>query len=721
MVKKIIIYFMLSTLFLPLTSIADEGMWLPILLKKREADMQKNGMKITTQDIYNVNNSSLKDAVMMFGRGCTGEFISNEGLLITNHHCGYSNIVAQSTVERDYLTNGFWAYSKGEELPCAGLTITLLAYMEDVTSKVLEGVNNKLSEKERSLIIDKNIKTICEAATKDNHYKAEIKPFYYGNQYFLYVNEVFTDIRLVGAPPSNIGKFGGDTDNWMWPRHTGDFSMFRVYANKDNKPSKYSKDNIPYTPKKFLKINRKGVSEGDFTFVFGYPGTTQQFLTSHAVNQIAKNENPARIKLRSARLDVYNNAMNESPAQRLRYASGVAGIANGWKKWIGETKGINRLDVVSKKQDFERKFEIWANVTEQRKEEYSGIISSFEKTYSEIAPLEMSYLYLNEAVLASDFMKNTKDVLFMIKRATKNNYTKQTSQKEADLLLEKLEKYFNNDYEKHNIVDRTIFIQTMKIFYEDFANKKYNWIKERIDLNFKSSPEAYFSYVYDNSFLSSKKKAEKALKKFKIEKSLSDPAVELLSALWGDVIEKDMPRLTALESRIDSLYRVYVKGQMEMESAKEFYPDANLTLRVAYGNVKPYKPKDGVSYKSYTTIEGIMEKENPDIYDYVVVPKLKELYNKKDYGRYTNEKGEMPVAFIASNHTTGGNSGSPVMDANGNLVGINFDRCWEGTMSDIAYDLDQCRNISLDIRYCLFIIEKLAGANNLIKEMSIIE
>ncbi len=721
MFKKSLILIIAFSILSPLVSRADEGMWLPLLLQKREADMQKKGMKISAKDIYDVNNSSLKDAVMLFGGGCTGEFVSNEGLLLTNHHCGYGHIVAQSTVERDYLTNGFWAFSKQEELPCKGLSITLLAYMEDVTEKVLEGVTDKLSERERKALINANIKLIIADVTKDSHYKAEIKPFYYGNQYFLYVNEVFTDVRLVGAPPSNIGKFGGDTDNWMWPRHTGDFSMFRVYASKDNKPADYSKDNIPFTPKKFLKINLKGLNEGDFTFVFGYPGTTQQFLTSHAVDRIANYEDPARIKLRRERLDVYNHAMNQSPDQRLRYAASVAGIANGWKKWMGEVKGLKRMNSVERKIDFENHFNVWANTTQQRKETYGGLIENFEKLYAEKSTIEMSYLYLVEAVLASDLMKNGRSILAIIDKTERNNLSKDAIQVEADKVLERMNSYFANDYVNHKMVDKEIFVDVMSTYYEDFAKTNSLLIKEKVDNSFSGNARNYFNYVYDNSFLSCQKTTKKTLKKFRIKDALSDPAIELLSAVWGDVIGKDMPILNELDLQIDSLYRHYVVGIMDMNSGKDFYPDANLSLRVAYGNIKPYKPRDGVNYFTHTTIKGIMEKENPDIYDYVVEKKLKELYKTKDYGRYANADGEVSVCFIASNHTTGGNSGSPVLDANGHLVGINFDRNWEGTMSDIMYDPDQCRNISIDIRYCLFIIDKFAGAKNLIQEMTIVE
>ncbi len=719
--RTIILFSLLTIIFSPVVVLGDEGMWLPLLLKSRESDMMKKGMKITAKDIYDINNSSLKDAVMLFGRGCTGEFVSEEGLLLTNHHCGYSYIVNQSTVERDYLTNGFWAMSKEEELPCEGLSVTQLVYMEDVTQKVLVGISNSLTEKERQTIIDKNIDVIIKEATANTHYSAVVKPFYYGNQYFLYVNEVYTDVRLVGAPPSNIGKFGGDSDNWMWPRHTGDFSIFRVYANKDNKPAKYSKDNVPFKPKKFLKISLKGVEEGDFTFVFGYPGTTKQFLTSFAVDRIANFEDPARIKLRDVRLKIYNAAMNESSAQRLRYASSVAGIANGWKKWIGEVRGLKRLNAVEKKKEFEREFNIWVNVTSKRKQEYGDLISSFDSFYKESSNLEMAYLYLSEALMASDLMKNGRAVLSIIQKANQDTLSKEAVQKEADKVLGRLNNYFSNDYDKHRVVDRDIFVEVMNIYYNDFAKSNYPWMEEKIKSNYGNDAKKYFASVYDRSFLSNPKQAEKYLKKFKANKILSDPAMELLSAIWGSVVEEDLSRLAEIDLKIDSLYRVYVRGIMEMQPEKDFYPDANLTLRVTYGNIKPYKPRDGVTYRTYTTLKGIMEKENPEIYDYVVEKKLKELYAKEDYGRYANSKGEMPVAFIASNHTTGGNSGSPVMDANGNLIGINFDRNWEGTMSDILYDPDQCRNISIDIRYCLFIIDKFAGAKNIIQELTIVE
>ena len=719
--KKVSVSFALMMLLM-FNAFADEGMWLPLLLGNKQADMQKNGMKISAEDIYSANHSSLKDAVVLFGRGCTGEFVSSQGLLLTNHHCGYSFIVSHSTVEADYLTNGFWAENKSAELPCKGLTVTLLVYMQDVTAEVLKGVEN-VSQAEREKIIERNIGEVAAKATEGTHYEAVIKPFYYGNQYFMYVNEVFRDVRLVGAPPSNIGKFGGDTDNWMWPRHTGDFSVFRVYANKNNEPADYSPENVPYVPKKHLKINLNGVKEGDFTFVFGYPGTTRQFLTSDAVDFVQNYDDPARIKLRTEILDVYNRAMNNSAAQRLRYASEVASVANGWKKWQGEVRGLKRLDTKNKKIEFENNFTEWAASSSERTKLYGGVLPALKKTYAESQQARLAYIYINEALLASDMMYQALQVSKLA------NLSKEAKDMEkinsvAENIYKSLKAGFENDYANHRLVDKKIFVRTMSIYYNDFAKNHYDWLVQDFSKSKKQSIEDYFASVYEASFLTNPKQVEKLLAGYKsknYKKIESDPAVMLCSHIITAFNEKDGAIISNANAATDSLYRVYVAGIMQMDTIKEFYPDANLTLRVAYGNVKSYEPKDGVVYKPYSTIEGIMQKENPDIYDYKVEKKLKQLYSEKDYGRYANEKGEMPVAFIASNHTTGGNSGSPVLDANGDLIGINFDRNWEGTMSDIMYDPSQCRNISLDIRYCLFIIDKFAGAKHLVDEMTIVK
>ena len=702
--KKIFAILVLATLSLP--SFADEGMWIPMLLQRNEAAMQKAGMHISAKDIYDINHASLKDAILLFGGGCTGEFVSDEGLLLTNHHCGYSYIVKHSSVEHDYLTNGFWAMSRDQEIPCPGLSVTRLVRMEDVTKQVLEGVTDETTEQDREKIVEKNIATITAKAVEGTHYKAIIKPFYYGNQYFMYVNEVFTDVRMVGAPPSNIGKFGGDTDNWMWPRHTGDFSMFRVYA-KDGKPADFSEENTPYRPLKHLEISLKGIDEGDFTFVFGYPGTTRRYVTHDHVDLAANAENPVRIALRDIRLAHYNAAMQQSPAQRLKYASRVASIANGWKKWQGETLGIERLHGVEQKMEQEAAFRKWA----ADKPQYRDVLDQLEDNYARLREVEMEWTYFNEAVMASDFM-NRALLLWRIANAKDEASAQQT----AGVLLASNVSYFE-DFDLHSPVDEAIFLETFNYMWE-------HGFAPFLSVQDATALETMLKKIYAKSALNNQKKLEKLLttKPSKMREAVAkDPAVELFVKAYN-FCYSDAKRNTYNEAddNIQRLMRTYIKGMMEQFPDSNFFPDANLTLRVAYGHVEGFKPKDATYYTAYSTIEGIMEKENPNVYDYRVEPKLKELWQHKDYGQYANKKGELPVAFIATNHTTGGNSGSPVLNADGQLVGINFDRCWEGTMSDLLFDPAYCRNISLDIRYCLFIIDKFAGARHLVDEMTLI-
>ncbi len=728
--KKIFMF--LSLAALTFSALADEGMWIPMLLGRNEADMQKAGMRITAKDIYDINKACLKDAILLFNQGCTGEYVSGEGLFLTNHHCGYSYITMHSTVEHDYLTNGFWAMSRDQEIPCPGLTATRLVRMEDVTAQVLDGVGPETSEGERATIVERNIKRITERAVEGTHYKAIIKPFYYGNQYFMYINEVFTDVRLVGAPPSNIGKFGGDTDNWMWPRHTGDFSMFRVYAGADNKPANYSKDNRPYKPLKFLEISLDGVSEGDFTFVFGYPGTTQRYVTSDAVELAANIENPIRIDLRTIRLKHYNHAMNQSPAQRLKYASKVASIANGWKKWQGETQGINRLKGVEQKREFESRYQEWA----KDKPQYYNVLPQMHEAYDRLRPIEVELTYYSEAVRASDLMQRAQAY-----RQLAQEDDEVSAVGAVNKLKEANDKYFK-DFEQHTVVDRAIFVETMLYMwqagYAPYLNTK---------TGDRASVQKQLEKIYDESLLNNEKKLRSFLDSYTVKsgkKLMKDPAVALFDQAY--TLAYDPQKLATYRrayADVQRLMRTYVKGMMEMQPDVNFFPDANLTLRVAYGHVEGFRPRDGVYYKPYSTLDGIMQKENPDIYDYVVEPKLKELYALRDYGRYgittttvdstviengnetitnytTHTTKTMPVGFIATNHTTGGNSGSPVLNADGRLIGLNFDRVWEGTMSDLLFDPDYCRNITLDIRYCLFIIDKFAGAGHLVDEMTLV-
>lgn len=692
-------------------AISQGGMWLPLYLQYNQKDMQSKGLRISTKEIYDEDNASIKDAVVLFGRGCTGEFVSEKGLLFTNHHCGYGEIVRHSTVDHDYLTNGFAAYSLTEELPCPGLTVTLLQYMKDVTNEVLQGVSSSMSEKKRVVKISENIKSITERVTQGTNLDAYIKPLYYGNQYMLYVNKIYKDVRLVAAPPSNIGKFGGDTDNWMWPRHTGDFSVFRVYADDNNEPSEYNKNNKPYRPKKFLNISLKDKQEGDFTFVMGYPGTTRQFLTSYAVEDVQNLEDPTRIKLRTEILNVYKMAQEESPAKRLRYASDVASIANGWKKWQGEVKGLKLLNAIVKKQ-------------EQEKD--NPLMPLFKKIYDNNRNSKMEQLYMSEAVLASDFMTQAKRLLSLIDLSINDSVADIVLTTEIDNLINDLDEYYSNDFIAHRKVDSAIFVRTMTIFYNDFAKDNYLFLRDKIN----TIPiENYFADIYEKSILTHPSKMQKLLKNYsrrKVKKIINDPAIELLSPIWGEYINITVPKLKENNIILDSLYRIntahYLASYKDNKKSEDvsmndgIFPDANLTLRVTYGNIAPFKPKDGVNYRHYTTIAGIMEKEDPNVYDYVVEKKLKDIYYNNEMSPYGDR-----VAFIATNHTTGGNSGSPVMDADGNLIGLNFDRNWEGTMSDILYDKDLCRNITLDVRYCLLIIDKYLEAKNLIEELKIIK
>ena len=704
--KKIIIAIVIVLLAVPAAK-ADEGMWIPMLLGRNEAAMQRAGLHISAKDIYDINHASLKDAVLLFGGGCTGEFVSHEGLVLTNHHCGYSYIVKHSTVEHDYLTNGFWAMSREQEIPCPGLSVTRLVRMEDVTAQVLAGVTDETTEADREKIVQKNIEEVTAKAVEGTHYKAIVKPFYFGNQYFMYVNEVFTDVRLVGAPPSNIGKFGGDTDNWMWPRHTGDFSMFRVYVGKDNLPADYSKDNVPYQPLKHLEISLKGVEEGDFTFVFGYPGTTRRYVTHDAVDLAANVENPIRIALRDIRLEHYNAAMRQSAAQRLKYASRVASIANGWKKWQGETLGINRLGGVDQKLNQEAEFQRWA----QDKPQYRDVLDQMERNYANLREVETEWTYFSEAVLASDFM-NRAMRLWRIANAKDET----EAQLQAGVLLSSSVGYFE-DFDEHSPIDEAIFLETFEYMWErGFA--PYMGVNDAVTL------ETTLKKIYAKSALNDLKKLEKMLtaKPAKLQEAVAkDPAVQLFVKAYNYAYDNaKRQQYNEANDNINRLMRTYIKGMMEQYPDSNFFPDANLTLRVAYGHVEGFKPKDATYYTAYSTIDGIMEKEDPGVYDYRVEPRLKELWKNKDYGQYANKKGELPVAFIATNHTTGGNSGSPVLNADGQLIGINFDRCWEGTMSDLLFDPAYCRNISLDIRYCLFVIDKYAGAGHLVQEMTLV-
>ena len=653
--KTILLAVLLTVSLFPLK--ADEGMWLPALISQRIADMQAKGLKLSAEDIYSVNQASLKDAVVLFGSGCTGELVSDQGLLFTNHHCGYSYIQKHSSVEHDYLKDGFWALNRGEELPNPGLTVRFLERMEDVTAQVLKGYKpGKMDELDRIKIVKKNSEKLKEQAVKDGKgLKASVEALYYGNQYFLFVFREYTDVRLVGAPPSSIGKFGGETDNWMWPRHTGDFSIFRIYAGKDNLPADYSEDNIPYTPKKSLKISRAGVKEGDFTFVYGCPGSTQEYVHSEAVKYISEVSDPEKIALRTTRLQIMKKYMDKSQAVRIQYSSKYAGVANAWKKWQGEAKGLKKMKTVATKQAYEARFREWAQGTE-----YKDVLDNLAYIYAERNALYRAYEYYNETVRSIERLRMVSGRPFEMK-----------------------------DY--YQPIDEETFVALMEAFDKnlDDAYKPAYFLQKRAEYD---SMEAWKDDVFASD--------EDA-------RALSDA----LDAFYRGAI---VSKVRSLNESLQLVYRDYMRAQMAFEPEKAFYPDANLTLRVAYGHVEGYRPADAIYYHPVSTLRGIIEKDNPDIFDYNIPQTLRDIYAQGGHE-------DQPVCFLATNHTTGGNSGSPVLNAEGNLIGINFDRVWEGTLSDLAFDPDVCRNISLDVRYILFIIKEIGHADYLLDEMAFVD
>jgi len=707
---------------LPFTLLAKEGMWLPYLLQQlNESEMKDMGMHISASDIYDINKASIKDAILQFGGGCTGEVVSDQGLVLTNHHCGYGSIQKHSSVEHDYLTNGFWANNLTEELPNPGLSVTFLVRMEDVTDKIMQGITKGMPEAERTKILTQNNARIISEAIKGTTYEARVRPFYYGNQYILLVSQTYRDIRLVGAPPSNIGKFGGDTDNWMWPRHTGDFSVFRIYADKDGKPAAYSKTNVPYKPKYSLPISLKGVNKGDFTFVFGYPGSTQEYIPSQAIQLTAEVRNPVSIKLRDIRLNIMNEYQKLDAGVRIQYASKNAGIANGWKKMIGESRGIKQINGIEKRKDFEKSFEEWVNATPERKAQYGNLLPQFSTIFTELTPLTLAYTYYAEGIMGTESISYSASFANLVALCKTKNAGADDIQKSVDALQKNTQNFFKDYYQP---IDKKTFASLIKTVVTEMDPKYLPKILTDLSKKYKGDYNLMANKVFQQSLFTSQDKIEAFLKNFrakdyrKIEK---DPIFIIASNSAQSIDVTLAEHRKSLQSQSDSLQRIYMKAQMEMQPNKRFYPDANSTLRVAYGKIDDYKAADAVSYDYFSTLDGIMQKENPDVYDYVVEKHLKELWVNKDYGQYGDKDGKMHVGFIASNHTTGGNSGSPVLNADGNLIGINFDRNWEGTMSDLTYDPDLCRNISLDIRYCLFIIDKFAGAHRLIDEMKLIK
>lgn len=703
---------LLLLLFVIQTQAQQGGMWIPSLLNgMNEKEMKSLGMKMSIKEIYDVNQSSLKDAVPQFNGGCTSEVISPKGLILTNHHCGFDAIQNHSSVAHDYLANGFWAYKMEDELPNENLVVTFIVKIEDVTTKVLEGTANLTSEAEKQKKIQENITALSASLPKENWQENKIRTFFEGNQYMLFVTETFKDVRLVGAPPTSIGKFGSDTDNWVWPRHTGDFSLFRIYADKNNRPANYSKDNVPYVPKHFLPISLDGVKEDDFTMVFGYPGKTTEYLPAVAIAQIANELNPAKIEVRDQALKVADGFMRKDNAIKIQYASKYASIANYWKKWIGEKQGLKKSNAVEIKRNQEKAFQEKV-IKAGKQAEYGNLLSDFEKNYTEIAPYALARDYFSEVALRNTELLSVGYKLYQLEQVYNSKGEQAFTDRKNNLIAGLAD--FYKDFNPN--VDQKVFEQLILLYATKVP-------KEFLPTNLSNINAADLATeIYGQSKLVNYNGLKELLSgdsKTVLANLNADKGFLLIKNMADKYSKEVVPKYDEINLRITALQRTYMKAQLELNKNSRIFPDANSTLRITYGKVKGYKPKDATIYSPITYLDGVMEKYIPGDYEFDVPAKLIDLYKTKNYGQY-GENGKMPVCFIGTNHTTGGNSGSPAIDANGNLIGLNFDRVWEGTMSDIYYDPSICRNIMVDVRYILFIVDNYAGAKNLIDELKLV-
>lgn len=708
-------------LYIPIMAIADEGMWLPQLLKATGIyqKMKEAGCKLTPEQIYSVNHSSLKDAIVLFGSGCTAEIISDKGLIITNHHCGYSSIVNLSSVEKNYLKKGYWAKNHQEELYCPNLSVSIVVRIEDVTHDVLKNTQQITDANQKNEIITQNIKNIIEHATKGTHYQATVKPFFYDLQYFLIVYETFKDIRLVAAPPEHIGKFGGEDDNWMWPRHNADFTMFRIYASKDNKPAEYSPDNIPYKPKYVIPINIKGYQEGDFTMVYGFPGRTQEYLSSYAVQIIAHDIDPRRVSLREKKLAILQKYMKQSAELNLKYANTYASISNYAKKWKGEMIGLLSSHAIQKKQIFENQLKNLLKHKATALDSFNTAMNHFAHFYTQYQYYQMLADYYHECFMAIDAIKY---ISYYVDFFVEYHRMKMGLANQLEQIKWQLAKSI--PYSFHIPADKEIFIALITHYFQNIQDKDRIPFLDSLYKQFNQDIVKMANYLYTQSLFLNNDKLKELISTpddEKIKDFESDIFYRIVQSIKLNYQLQVLPQLKNIELKINDTQKMYLQLMLHYQKNKLFYPDANSTLRVAYGKIKKYEPRDGVRYNYFTTQKGILEKQDNNNPDYYVDDSLKTLFIQKNFGKYADKDGNLHIAFIASNHTTGGNSGSPVFNANGELIGTNFDRCWEGTMSDIMYNPDICRNIILDVRYILFLIDKYAHCQWLIDEMKIVK
>jgi hypothetical protein len=696
---------------------ADEGMWLPLFIERLNyVDMQKEGLKLTPEEIYSVNHSSLKDAIIQFGNGCTGEIVSSQGLVFTNHHCGYGAIQSHSTIDHDYLADGFWAMSMKEELPNEGLTARFLVRIEDVTKRVLNELNDKMTEGERAAKVSEIAKTITDEATKGNGYQARVASFFEGNEYYLFVYEVFRDVRLVGAPPSSIGKYGADTDNWMWPRHTGDFSIFRVYTGPDGKPADYSENNIPLKPKHHLPISLAGVEKGDFAMIMGYPGSTERYTTSWGVDQSININNPTIVNIRAKKLGIMRADMDANRDVNIKYASKYASIANYWKYFIGQTKGLKRLKVYEEKQKIESDFANWVNSSPEHKAKYGEVLPGFANAYKTLNEYLTQRIYYSEAIArGAEIMTLANAFMGLEKELSQAEPNQERIARMKDGLKKYIERHFKNYNEP---TDRKLLSAMLMMYYKNVPETQQPKDFKALVASNKSDFDKIANRIFDKSIFSNRAAVEAMAANPDAKKLRKDPAFSLMKAFY-DQYWANQKNIEAAEDMLKKSNRLFIAGLREMQPNKVFYPDANSTMRLTYGKVLDYYPADAVHYDFYTTMDGIMEKEDSSSWEFVVPDKLKDLYKNKDFGEYGID-GKMPVCFISTNDITGGNSGSPIMNGKGELIGLAFDGNWEAMSGDIAFEPELQRTINVDVRYVLFIIDKYAGAKNLINELTLV-